>query len=147
MLWGAEFNRDVLLSSDRSSVQKSRLVTPLSNRALCRGNKRSRTAQKSYIHYLAELPDRHADLHSFRRYVSIPQPIAFPTGGGETAHAFYYPPFSPEFAAPPDEKAPVLVKSHAGPTSAASSTFSLSPQEAPPAAETCSRPLNEWPSS
>src|SRR6202030_1818309 len=52
-----------------------------------------------------------------RRYVSIPQPIAFPTGGRETAHAFYYPPFSPEFRAPADEKAPVLVKSHGGPTS------------------------------
>ena len=63
-----------------------------------------------------------------RRYVSIPQPIAFPTGGGETAHGFYYPPFSPEFAAPADEKAPVLVKSHGGPTSAASSTLSLSTQ-------------------
>jgi hypothetical protein len=35
-----------------------------------------------------------------RRYVSAPQPIAFPTGGAGTAHAFYYPPFSPEFAAP-----------------------------------------------
>ena len=58
----------------------------------------------------------------------IPQPIAFPTGGGETAHAFYYPPFSPEFAAPADEKAPVLVKSHGGPTAAASSTLSLSTQ-------------------
>src|SRR5271166_6287200 len=63
-----------------------------------------------------------------RRYVSIPQPIAFPTGGGETAHAFYYPPSSPEFAAPADEKSPVLVKSHGGPTSAASSTLSLSTQ-------------------
>ena len=63
-----------------------------------------------------------------RRYVSIPQPIAFPTGGRETAHAFYYPPFSPEFAAPADEKAPVLVKSHGGPTTAASSTLSLSTQ-------------------
>ncbi len=39
-----------------------------------------------------------------------------------------YPPFSPEFAAPADEKAPVLVKSHGGPTSAASSTLSLSTQ-------------------
>ncbi len=63
-----------------------------------------------------------------RRYVSIPQPIAFPTGGGEIAHAFYYPPFSPEFAASADEKAPVLVKSHGGPTSAAFSTLSLSAQ-------------------
>jgi dipeptidyl aminopeptidase/acylaminoacyl peptidase len=63
-----------------------------------------------------------------RRYVSTPQPIAFPTGTGETAHAFYYPPFSPEFAAPDAEKSPVLVKSHGGPTSAASSTLSLSTQ-------------------
>jgi dipeptidyl aminopeptidase/acylaminoacyl peptidase len=63
-----------------------------------------------------------------RRYVSLPQPIAFPSGEGETAHAFYYPPFSPEFAAPDGEKAPVLVKSHGGPTSAASSTLSLSTQ-------------------
>ena len=63
-----------------------------------------------------------------RRYVSIPQPIAFPTGGGETAHALYYPPFSPEFAAPAEEKAPVLVKSHGGPTSAASGALSLSTQ-------------------
>ncbi len=63
-----------------------------------------------------------------RRYVSIPQPIAFPTSGGETAHAFYYPPFSPEFVASADEKAPVLVKSHGGPTSAASGTLSLATQ-------------------
>jgi dipeptidyl aminopeptidase/acylaminoacyl peptidase len=63
-----------------------------------------------------------------RRYVSIPKPIAFPTGGGETAHAFYYPPFSPEFAAPDGEKTPVLVKSHGGPTSAASGALSLSTQ-------------------
>jgi dipeptidyl aminopeptidase/acylaminoacyl peptidase len=63
-----------------------------------------------------------------RRYVSIAEPIAFPTEGGEIAHAFYYPPFSPEFAAPDGEQAPVLVKSHGGPTSAASSTLSLSTQ-------------------
>jgi dipeptidyl aminopeptidase/acylaminoacyl peptidase len=67
-------------------------------------------------------------LGDVRRYVSIPQPIAFPTEGGEIAHAFYYPPFSPEFAAPEGEKAPVLVKSHGGPTSAASGTLSLSTQ-------------------
>ncbi|HEY1862287.1 MAG TPA: prolyl oligopeptidase family serine peptidase, partial [Roseiarcus sp.] len=65
------------------------------------------------------------DVH---RHISIPEPIAFPTGGGETAHALYYPPFSPEFTAPDGEKAPVLVKSHGGPTSAASSTLSLSTQ-------------------
>jgi dipeptidyl aminopeptidase/acylaminoacyl peptidase len=63
-----------------------------------------------------------------RPYVSFPEPIAFPTEGGETAHAFYYPPFSAEFTAPTGEKAPVLVESHGGPTSSASSTLSLAVQ-------------------
>ncbi len=63
-----------------------------------------------------------------RPYVSRPEPIAFPTSEGETAHAIYYPPFSPAFAAPAGEKAPVLVLSHGGPTSSASSTLSLEVQ-------------------
>jgi len=63
-----------------------------------------------------------------RRFVSPPEPISFPTEGGETAHAIYYPPFSPDFAAPAGEKAPVLVLSHGGPTSSASSTLSLETQ-------------------
>ena len=63
-----------------------------------------------------------------RRYISAPEAISFPTGGGESARALYYPPFSPEFAAEGHEKIPVLVKSHGGPTSAASSTLSLSTQ-------------------
>jgi dipeptidyl aminopeptidase/acylaminoacyl peptidase len=63
-----------------------------------------------------------------RPYVSFPEPIAFPTEAGETAHAFYYPPFSAEFTAPTGEKAPVLVESHGGPTSSASSTLSLAVQ-------------------
>ncbi len=65
---------------------------------------------------------------SVRPYVSLPEPIAFSTDGGETAHAIYYPPFSPAFAAPAGEKAPALVLSHGGPTSSASSTLSLEVQ-------------------
>ncbi len=63
-----------------------------------------------------------------RPYVARPEPIAFPTSDGETAHAIYYPPFSPAFAAPAGEKAPVLVLSHGGPTASASSTLSLEVQ-------------------
>jgi dipeptidyl aminopeptidase/acylaminoacyl peptidase len=66
--------------------------------------------------------------NEIRSYISVPQPIAFPTEGGEIAHALFYPPFSPQFAAPTREKAPVLVKSHGGPTASASSTLSLSVQ-------------------
>jgi dipeptidyl aminopeptidase/acylaminoacyl peptidase len=58
-------------------------------------------------------------------YVSSPEAIAFPSADGRTAHAFYYAPRNPEFAAPEGERTPVLVKSHGGPTSAASSTLSL----------------------
>jgi dipeptidyl aminopeptidase/acylaminoacyl peptidase len=50
-------------------------------------------------------------------YISIPEPIAFLTEGGLTAHAYHYPPTNPEFAAPGDERPPLIVMSHGGPTS------------------------------
>jgi dipeptidyl aminopeptidase/acylaminoacyl peptidase len=65
---------------------------------------------------------------SVRPYISAPEAIAFPTSGGETAHAFYYPPVSPAYIAPSSERVPVLVKSHGGPTSSANGTLSLSVQ-------------------
>ena len=52
--------------------------------------------------------------------VSEPEAIQFPTAGGLSAHAFFYPPRNPDFAAPPNERPPLLVFSHGGPTSAAS---------------------------
>ncbi len=58
-------------------------------------------------------------------YISPAEAIAFPTAGARIAYAFYYAPRNPEFAAPEGEKTPVLVKSHGGPTSAASSALSL----------------------
>jgi dipeptidyl aminopeptidase/acylaminoacyl peptidase len=63
-----------------------------------------------------------------RSCVSTPESITFTTQGGETAHAFFYPPFSHKFTAPQGEKTPVLVKSHGGPTASASSTLSLAMQ-------------------
>jgi dipeptidyl aminopeptidase/acylaminoacyl peptidase len=58
-------------------------------------------------------------------YFSRPQPIEFPTTGGRMAHAFFYPPQNKEFQAPGDEMPPLIVKSHGGPTSAATSTLNL----------------------
>ena len=57
--------------------------------------------------------------------ISRPQSVTFPTGDGEEAHAYYYPPTNPGFKAPASEKPPVIVLSHGGPTSAASASFSL----------------------
>jgi dipeptidyl aminopeptidase/acylaminoacyl peptidase len=50
-------------------------------------------------------------------YVSRPRPVEFPTGDGEVAYGFYYPPANPEFEAPERELPPLIVESHGGPTS------------------------------
>src|SRR5207237_986369 len=42
------------------------------------------------------------------RYVSRPEPIAFPGDGGES-YGFFYPPVNPEFAAPDGELPPLVV--------------------------------------
>jgi dipeptidyl aminopeptidase/acylaminoacyl peptidase len=58
-------------------------------------------------------------------YLSPPQAIEFPTTGGLTAHAIFYPPQNRDFAAPVDERPPLLVKSHGGPTSAVDGALKL----------------------
>ncbi|HEU5061943.1 MAG TPA: S9 family peptidase [Solirubrobacterales bacterium] len=50
-------------------------------------------------------------------YVSRPRPVEFPTGDGEVAYGFYYPPTNPGFSAPEGELPPLIVESHGGPTS------------------------------
>ena len=65
------------------------------------------------------------ELHVDSSYLSAPEPIEFETTGGRTAHAFYYPPRNPDFEAPEGERPPLLVKSHGGPTAAASTALDL----------------------
>ncbi len=57
-------------------------------------------------------------------WISLPKAIEFPTTGGKTAHAFYYPPCNPKFQGMPGEKPPVLVISHGGPTAGVSPCYS-----------------------
>jgi dipeptidyl aminopeptidase/acylaminoacyl peptidase len=58
-------------------------------------------------------------------YISLPQAISFPTENNLTAHAWYYPPQNKDYVAPSGELPPVFVKSHGGPTAAASVNLSL----------------------
>jgi dipeptidyl aminopeptidase/acylaminoacyl peptidase len=51
-------------------------------------------------------------------YFSSPQEIEFPTEGGLTAFGYFYPPKNPNYQAAQDEKPPLLVMSHGGPTGA-----------------------------
>ncbi len=61
-------------------------------------------------------------------YISVPQAIEFPTEDGLTAHAFFYPPRNRDFIAPENERPPLLVMSHGGPTAATSPMLRLSVQ-------------------
>jgi len=59
------------------------------------------------------------------KYVNQAQAIEFPTENGLTAHAFFYPPKNTDFQGAPDEKPPLLVKSHGGPTGSTDDTIDL----------------------
>jgi dipeptidyl aminopeptidase/acylaminoacyl peptidase len=56
------------------------------------------------------------------------QPVEYPTTGGNTAFGLFYPPRNPDFVGPAEEKPPLLVKCHGGPTSSASSALNLTTQ-------------------
>jgi dipeptidyl aminopeptidase/acylaminoacyl peptidase len=58
-------------------------------------------------------------------FASAPRHFDFGTTGGKKSHAFYYPPTNKNYAAPRGERPPLLVISHGGPTSAASTTLNL----------------------
>ncbi len=58
-------------------------------------------------------------------YLSVPEPVTFPTSGGGQAYAFYYPPANKDAAAPSGEKPPLVVRGHGGPTGATSPSFNL----------------------
>jgi len=57
--------------------------------------------------------------------ISVPEAIEFPTGDGGTAHAFYYAPRLEHCFGPVDERPPLIVIGHGGPTTATRDTFDL----------------------
>lgn len=57
--------------------------------------------------------------------ISEARPVEFPTEGGRTAHAFYYPPRLAGYEGRPGERPPLIVRSHGGPTSAASPALNV----------------------
>ena len=61
-------------------------------------------------------------------YLSIAEPVEFPTANGLTAHGYFYAPRNRDFAAPAGELPPLIVTSHGGPTSATTDDLNLSRQ-------------------
>lgn len=58
-------------------------------------------------------------------YISTPQAIEFPSEGGRTAYAFYYPPKNMQSRGMVGEFPPLLVLSHGGPTAHSNPGFNL----------------------
>jgi len=55
--------------------------------------------------------------------ISHPRPLRYPTLQGQTAHGFFYLPQNTNHHGPAEEKPPLLVVAHGGPTSACSSVY------------------------
>ena len=49
-------------------------------------------------------------------WLPVPEQVMFPTSGDEQAHAIVYPPTSPDHDGPVDERPPLIVLVHGGPT-------------------------------
>ncbi|CAN5486552.1 S9 family peptidase [soil metagenome] len=60
--------------------------------------------------------------------LSVPRHIEFPSVDGRTSHAWFYPPTNPAVRAPEGERPPLVVMSHGGPTSSATTSLSLARQ-------------------
>jgi len=70
-----------------------------------------------------EVLRRSSDLDIEAGYLSIPEPIEFPTEDGLTAHAFFYAPRNKDHVPPEGERPPLLVMSHGGPTAMTQTTL------------------------
>jgi len=68
------------------------------------------------------------DVETYRKYLSVPEPVTFDTDTGLRAHGLFYSPANADFVPPADELPPLIVHCHGGPTSAASPTLSWGTQ-------------------
>jgi dipeptidyl aminopeptidase/acylaminoacyl peptidase len=68
---------------------------------------------------------QHSPLTLDPGYLSVAEPVEFPTADGLTAHGLFYAPRNQDFVGPYFERPPLLVLSHGGPTSATTNALRL----------------------
>ena len=61
-------------------------------------------------------------------WLARPRSIRFPSRGGRSVQAFYYPPASPAYRAPENDLPPLILRSHGGPTGQGSAGLALALQ-------------------
>lgn len=70
-----------------------------------------------------------SDSQQYKSYFSMPEFIEFPTViTGQTAYAYFYPPSNPKYQLSKEEKPPLLLQSHGGPTDEAHGVLDLNIQ-------------------
>jgi acetyl esterase/lipase len=57
--------------------------------------------------------------------ISVGEPVTVKSSGGENVQLFFYPPRNARFTGPPDERPPLIVISHGGPTSMHTNALNL----------------------
>jgi dipeptidyl aminopeptidase/acylaminoacyl peptidase len=68
---------------------------------------------------------RQTDWEPDARDLSVGEAVEFPTAGGRTAHGIFYSPINRRYRGPEGELPPLVVTSHGGPTSSASTGLSV----------------------
>ncbi|HLD68366.1 MAG TPA: S9 family peptidase [Pseudomonas sp.] len=97
---------------------------------------RGLAADETHIYCIANAPDRLPAVLAIERasarvrllaggeqplaaaQLSLPEPLSLASGAGEQTHGFFYPPRNADCQAPEDERPPLVVFMHGGPTSA-----------------------------
>lgn len=132
-----ESDRDFLAAIDTRSLQVSEIATPYATiSSLCTQNGQAVFVGESFDQPMALVAlDPHTFALSVVRSVgelgldpadiSVPEAMEFPTEHGQTAHLWYYPPVNHAVQAPADEKPPLIVFTHGGPTSNSRGRFRL----------------------
>ncbi|KAM3194349.1 hypothetical protein ACQJBY_070801 [Aegilops geniculata] len=113
-----------IVSADGSFyVEGASASLPVSIAKVTLDEKRTMAADFSIVWSSSE------DIKKYTPYFSLPEFMEFPTViPGQHAYAYFYPPYNHTFQGSSDEKPPLLVRTHGGPTDEARGILDLSVQ-------------------
>ncbi|XP_037466259.1 uncharacterized protein LOC119338065 [Triticum dicoccoides] len=113
-----------IVSADGSFyVEGASASLPVSIAKVALDEKRTMAADFSIVWSSSE------DIKKYTPYFSLPEFMEFPTLiPGQHAYAYFYPPYNHTFQGSSDEKPPLLVRTHGGPTDEAREILDLSVQ-------------------
>ncbi|PWZ06956.1 hypothetical protein Zm00014a_020369 [Zea mays] len=115
---------NIVVSGDRSFyIEGASATLPVSIAKVTLDEKRTMATDFSIVWSSSE------DVAQYESYFSLPEFVEFPTViNGQHAYAYFYAPYNNVFQGSSDEKPPLLVRTHGGPTDEARGVLDLSVQ-------------------